>query len=160
MEKKTSKNDSNGSSSLKIIVNNKTTKDKQQMKIDPTSETFLASLIHPMPVEEFLKFRKENKAFASLNHSPSRLSILLKDYLCEGDLKTLLEETPSEEISLWIKNMHKDDNNVTSIKSGNLQNVYDLYHNVGVSFISTFPKINNAKTNEGFSLLSRTPRNK
>lgn len=82
---------------------NKPSKDHTDLTVWSDGDEFLNKFIFPLSSSIFLQRYYRHKSVAFLNGGNGRIQSLITDYLCDGDIEQLLEESPSENISIWLK---------------------------------------------------------
>ena len=76
------------------------------------STEFLDKFVYPLSGATFLSTYYRTKAVAFLNGGTNRIQNLISNFLCEGDIEELLNQTPSDNISIWLRK--KESNNTNS----------------------------------------------
>eukprot|EP00501_MAST-03F_sp_TOSAG23-6_P001802 GSMAST32.ASY1.ANO1.1880.1 assembled CDS len=70
------------------------------------SQGILSTFCHPLTVSEFLSKNWKKRAFVT-HGNVSRFSMMISEHLSDLDLMELLQQTPSEEIHAWLKDLGK-----------------------------------------------------
>jgi ribosomal protein L16 Arg81 hydroxylase len=82
-----------------------------------SEDEFLSKLLYPMSLTEFFQDIYRKKALAITNSRLSRFRPLIRKYLFNLSVEELLENTASDEISVWVVN--KDTSKISSFKTDN-----------------------------------------